>query len=311
LYKYKTGTDKNMTTLKMDKLTLEISEKQTEVNLQKEYIEKLQKELLQFSDSNFNLRVQVNQKIPNDKGLSPTQILAEMERLENLENTRIKKLENYEKTCVIFKEKIKQAQSDLSFSESQLAKLLEEKDWQDNYSKEAEKYREGFINKAQKEYAQKLNGFDYELNKWQSKAQIIERFLRDPRCKEKTCVLEPMKALNYGDAVAEQPRIAGHIKNLETAIQNLKDSHELFLASLNINPVFRKFIRDRVNIELAATDLKQAQDSYLEKLKAFSKAKGSSNTAISYSGNRGIDYFQMLIVNVGDQVVIGLKDIEV
>ncbi|AVH68655.1 chromosome segregation protein Smc (plasmid) [Nostoc sp. 'Peltigera membranacea cyanobiont' N6] len=300
-----------MVTVKMDKLTSEISEKRIEVNLAFEYVENLKAELQQFSDANFNLRVQVSQEIKNDKGLSPSQILAEMERLEGLELQRLRKLENFEKTVTILNERIKTAQDDLKFAQAQLNRLEDEQNWLIEYLPEASKYQQGFIDKAVKEYNQKLNGFEYELNKWQSKAQIIERYLKHPAAKEKTCVLEPMKALGYADTVAEQPKIAVHISNLQNAIETLKENHELFILSLNINSEFRKFIRHRVDIQQAATDLERAQNEYLDKLQAFSLAKGNCRAAIAYTGNRAIDYFQMLTVTVGDKVELSLSDIEV
>lgn len=116
-----------------DKLTIQIEDTQNSINAKSQELEKLRTDLNRFVESNFNLNVPICQEIKNDVGLSPSELLVEIERLEGLEKERLNKLANVKKASELFRSQINTVEQQLNSLQSELSRLENEQLWVNSY----------------------------------------------------------------------------------------------------------------------------------------------------------------------------------
>jgi len=290
-------------------LTTHISATIENISDKTEELAKFKSDLKSFLEANAGLNMAICQDV--DDALNPTELLAEIEILQALENTRLQKLANVNKASALLENQIDKAANELEQLQRHLARLNEEKEWEINYLPSAYKYSSTFTKDFKNQSDRKLIGYKNQISSYSQQLDKIRYFLGDPNPKNKLkfCKVGDLTSLGYEESEKALTSIPGHISGLENAIRRELDDSERWLNGLENNPDFRAFVRARVDIDFAAREFKCATDEYLEKLQCFKELKEKCNRAIKYSENSGYSSNRITSVIIDD--FIKITDIEI
>ena len=286
-------------------LDTQISNTNKSISTKTEELLKLKADLKQFSDANFNLNIAISQDVDKNN-LSPTELLAEIERLQTLENARLQKLGNVKKAKMLFESQISQVEANLKSLKNTLNYLNDEKDWTENYLPKANQYNNSFVAEFKAENDKRINDCNQRIKNYQNQLEKIQYFLNnpDPNQKIKSCKITDTQSLSYPDAEQALSTIPQHIESLETSIKLEQNAFQQRLDSLSDDQQYRSFIRARVEIEPIAQNLRDAAENYAKALAEFKSLAEECQDAIKTNRSFLGAYENLQTCELGDFIEI-------